>query len=196
MKKAFIFLFILFAAMATELQAQQVTVTTSVSDGVIIVENILARRSIRKYTPQQVSRQDLDIIMECAINAPSAMNKQPWQIRVVQNADLLAKIKDLGGNFHGAPTLIVIAKDKTNGSSDLDCGLLAQNIMLSAQAVDLGTCALGSVARTLCTDKAKDVTAKLDLPANYEPVLCIALGHPDQSPDAKPRDAKKVKYID
>lgn len=199
MKKILISFILLAIVASSQSMAQEmprVTVTTSIDDAVIVTENMLARRSIRKYTSEQVHKEDLKVIMECAINAPSAMNKQPWEVRVIQNADILAKIKALNGNFHGAPTLIVIAKDKTNDYSDLDCGLMAQNIMLSAQSLELGTCALGSVARTLCQPQAKEVLKKLDLPANYEPVLCIAIGHPDQAPAAKPRDASKVKYID
>ncbi|MFP3670508.1 nitroreductase family protein, partial [Priestia sp. SIMBA_032] len=50
-----------------------------------IIDNINTRRSIRKYTSQQVSRAQLDTIMKSAILAPSALNKQPWEVRVIQN---------------------------------------------------------------------------------------------------------------
>lgn len=197
MKKILVTILLMASLVSCQSKAQENTTgKIEVDKSEIVIENILARRSIRKYTPQQVSREQMETVMKCAINAPNAMNKQPWEVRVVQNADILGKIKELNGNFHGAPTLIVIAKDKSNDYSDLDCGLLAQNIMLSAQSLDLGTCALGSVARVLCEPQAKDILEKLDLSEGYEPVLCISIGYPDQAPAAKPREAGKVKYID
>lgn len=163
----------------------------------VVVENILSRRSIRSYKPEQVSKAEIDTILQCAINAPSANNKQPWEIRVIQNADLLKQINELkDGVFHNSPTLIIIAKDKSNPSSDFDCGILAENVMLSAEGLDLGTCALGSLVGVLADPKAKDIVSKLELPENYEVVLGISLGYKNETPAAKPREAGKVKYID
>ena len=51
-----------------------------------VIETILARRSIRKYTSQPVEREKLELIVKCGINAPSGMNKQPWAVRVVDDA--------------------------------------------------------------------------------------------------------------
>lgn len=197
MKKALLSLLVMAATVSCQSNAQEKPATVAKDNkSEIVVDNILSRRSIRKYKPEQVSEEQLDIIMKCAINAPSAMNKQPWEVRVVQNADLLARIKKLKANFHDAPTVIVVAKDKTSSYGDFDCALLSQNIMLSANALDLGTCALGSVARILCQPTAKDIVTELNFPENYEIVLCISLGYPDESPDAKPRNANKVRYID
>lgn len=162
----------------------------------IVVDNILTRHSIRKYTSQQVSREQLDIIIKCAINAPSAKNNQPWEVRIIQNPDLLAKIKSLNAEFYGSPTLIVIAKDKNNQYGDFDCGLLSQNLMLTAHSLGLGTCALGSVGRILCLPEAKDIVDALDLPEGYEPIICLSIGHPDEEAVAKPREISKVKYVE
>lgn len=177
-------------------EEQKVDTVQAPAKEAVVMENILSRRSIRSYKLEQVEKSKIDTIMQCAINAPSANNKQPWEVRVIQNADMLAKIKELGGQFYGSPTLIVVAKDKTNSFGDFDCGLLTQNILLSAQSLDLGTCSLGSVARLLMDPKAKDVLTSLNLPKDYEVVLAISLGYPNESPDAKPRETAKVKFID
>lgn len=106
-----------------------------------VVETIMSRRSIRSYKPEQISQAQLDTIIECAINAPSALNKQSWVVRVVQDTALLnainnsfvekAKGKKLEGSaaraqelgfsvYHGSPTLIIVAKDKSNDYSAID----------------------------------------------------------------------------
>ena len=164
----------------------------------IVNNTILNRRSIRKYKDQKVPKEILDVIVKAGINAPSAINKQPWEIRVVSKPELLKKIKATGANFYNALVVIVVANDTANSYSELDCGLLSQNIMLSAESFKLGTCALGNLARAISknTPEADSVLAELKFSKGYKPVLGIALGYKDESPDAKPRDPSKVKFID
>jgi nitroreductase len=169
----------------------------------VVNENILSRRSVRQYTTQQVGRDTVDLILEAGINAPSAMNKQPWEVRVVRNADLLAKINALNpdttrSHFYNTPTLIIVANDTTNGSSPFDAGLFSQNVMLSAESYGLGTVALGMLARDLTsgTPEANAVVAELKFPENYQVIIGIALGHKAEFPQAKERDKQKVKIIE
>ena len=63
--------------------------------GNAVVEAIMSRRSIRKYTDQPVEREKLETIVNCGINAPSGMNRQPWQVRVVDNADYINGITEV-----------------------------------------------------------------------------------------------------
>lgn len=158
---------------------------------------ILSRHSIRKYKSQQVPKDILDIIIKSGINAPSAKNNQPWEIRVVQNRDLLEKIKSTGGSFYDSPTLIIIAHDTTNPYGEFDCGLLSQNIMLSAESFNLGTCALGNLARAINnnTPEAASVREELNFSPGYKTILAISLGQKDEFPAAKARDTSKVKFL-
>lgn len=181
-----------------------------------VVEAIMSRRSIRSYKPEQITPEQLDTIVKCAINAPSALNKQSWEIRVIQSADLLSRInnsfvekakgKSLQGSaaraqepgfsvFHGAPTLIIVGKDKSNPYSAVDCGLLAQNILLSAESMDIGTCTIGNMAGILNDPDSKDFLKEINMPDTHEVVFGIAVGYKNESPDAKPRDESKVQYI-
>ena len=102
------------------------------------VESIMNRRSIRVYKPEQVKDEELKTIIECAINAPSASNRQSWEARVIQNPELLKAIEEehmknsTRPPFFGAPTLIVVASEVDNNTSILDCGLFEQNITLAA----------------------------------------------------------------
>ncbi len=196
MKKLFL-LAVLFTSLCSCNPQQDKPVTPEVNNQEVVVENILARRSIRNYTDQQVTQDQLDILVECAINAPSANNRQPWEVRIIRNADLLSKFTAINERaIFNAPTVIVIANDTQNRWSPFDCGLLTQNILLAAESMDLGTCVVGSVPNVLKNEEAKELLESLNLPEGYEPIIGICLGNKNERPDAKPRDAEKVKFID
>src|SRR5690606_18589741 len=72
-----------------------------------ILDNILKRRSIRKYTDQEVCQEVLDVIMRCAIFAPSATNEQPWEVRVVHKLELLTLINESWKKQHPKKILLM-----------------------------------------------------------------------------------------
>jgi glutathione peroxidase-family protein/nitroreductase len=175
-----------------------------------VLSNIMARRSIRKYLDKPVEHEKLEIIAKCGINAPSGMNRQPWIVRVVEDQKLIADVtevfkqenpeqvardKDFKNMFRNAPNLICVCTP-ANGGGELDAGLLGENMMLAAQAMGLGTCCLGGPVRFLLSnEKCKFFLDRLDIPTDYKLNYILAIGYPDEQPDAKPRDASKVKYI-
>ena len=175
-----------------------------------VLSSIMARRSIRKYLDKPVEHEKLEVIVKCGINAPSGMNRQPWVVRVVEDQNLIADVtevykqenaemvkrdKDFKNMFRNAPNLICVCT-WGNGGGELDAGLLGENIMLAAQSMGLGTCCLGGPVRFLLSnEKCKFFLDRLDIPADYKLNYIIAIGYPDEQPDAKPRDASKVKYI-
>ncbi len=175
-----------------------------------VLSNMMARRSIRKYLDKPVEHEKLEIIVKCGINAPSGMNRQPWIVRVVEDQKLIADVnevfkqenpeqvardKDFKNMFRNAPNLICVCTP-TNGGGELDAGLLGENMMLAAQSMGLGTCCLGGPVRFLLSnEKCKFFLDRLDIPADYKLNYILAIGYPDEQPDAKPRDASKVKYI-
>ena len=175
-----------------------------------VVNTIMARRSIRKYMPQPVEREKMDLILKCGINAPNGQNKQSWEVRVVDNPTLMEEIKEamakgrpdmdpdmVKGCFRNAPTMVFIARDKSYDFSAYDCGLLAQNMMLSAWSEGVGSVCLGSPVRFLTdNEECAPYLAKLGFSEGYELCLCVGFGYADEAPDAKPRDWGKVKYID
>ena len=161
-----------------------------------VLSNIMARRSIRKYLDKPVEHEKLEAVVNCGINAPSGMNRQPWIVRVVEDRTLIAEVNKAAGReqFYGAPALICVCSP-TNGG-DLDAGLLGENMMLAAPALGLGTCCLqGPVRALLSNEKCKFFLDLLDIPADYRLNYILAIGYPDEQPAAKPRDASKVKYI-
>ena len=157
-----------------------------------VLSNIMARRSIRKYLDKPVEHKKLETIALAGINAPSAMNRQNWAVRIIEDQKLLADIK---GMCRNAPSLICVCAP-ADGRFDLDAGLLGENMMLAAQTLGLGTCIQTGPIRFLMTDeKAKAFRDSLDIPEGYKLLYVISVGYPDEQPDAKPRDASKVKYI-
>ncbi|MDR1527691.1 MAG: nitroreductase [Dysgonamonadaceae bacterium] len=188
---------VIAAAMISCTKSAAEPVIPPLSKAQLVYENIMSRRSIRAYKPEQVSRAQLDTLVQCAINAPSAGNGQSWQVRVIQSAEIMEKIRAINPNFsYGAPTLIAIAKDKKSGISSADCGFLTQNILLMAEAMDLGTVVLGNMGGIPNHPDAQDIMAALDLPDTHEIIFAVAVGYKDEAPEARPRDASKVKFIE
>ncbi len=171
---------------------------------------IMSRRSIRKYKDTPVEREKLEEIVKCGINAPSGMNNQPWQVRVVDNPEYINGITEIfvkqnpnmanqegfKNMFRNAPAVIFVASP-IDGSGQLDCGMLGENIMLAAQSLGLGTCCLGGpIAFMKNSEEALPYLSKLQIPSDYSLLYAIAVGYPDESPEAKPRDENKVMFID
>ena len=173
-----------------------------------VIENIMARRSIRAYKEMPVGRDTLMKIMECAINAPSGQNKQSWEVRIVDDQALLNQMAEAMGQSHpgndfakvcfrGAPVMVFIARDLSYDSSAYDCGLMAQNMMLSAWSLGVGSVCLGSPVRFLTDNElCKPLVERLGFSEGYEFCLCVGLGYATEKPEAKPRDMGKVKFID
>lgn len=175
-----------------------------------VIDAIMARRSIRQYHATPVSRDTLMQIMECGINAANGQNKQSWEVRIVDNPATMEQIKDLmvAGNteldpamvkgcMRGAPVMVFIARDLNYDFSAYDCGLLAGNILLSAQSLGVGSIVLGSPVRFINdASSCSEILNILGFSENYELCLCVGLGYAAESPEAKPRDINKVKFID
>ena len=181
-----------------------------------VVECIMSRRSIRAYKPEQIKDEELQTILECAINAPSARNSQPWEVRVIRDkevidnlnkeviADMIEKRPEAkerfadenASVFFHAPTLLVVAYDTTQYWGQSDCGMLVQNILLAAESMNIGSCAVGCCREYINSPKAADFVKSLNLPENYVVYLTVTLGYKDENPDAKPRDDKKVVYME
>jgi len=124
------------------------------------IEVIKRRRSIRKFKPKQIPDEYLQEILECAILAPNARNQQKWYFTVIQNKETLDKManimeegmlksgidflaqraKDPNFNpFWNAPTVILITADKTARFAEIDCALAAENILIAAESLGLGS---------------------------------------------------------
>ena len=169
------------------------------------IETIMARRSIRKYKADVVERGKLKAIMECGINAPNGQNKQSWEVRVVDNPEVMNYIKQVMveaydekvvGCFRGAPVMVFIARDVNYDFSAYDCGLMAENMMLAAQSLGVGSICLGSPVRLINDNPAcAPILERLRFSEGYVLSLCVGLGYADEAPEAKPRYKSKVLFV-
>ena len=185
----------------TQAQKESEVTTSENSKENAVIETIMSRRSVRKYKPQAVNRDTMQVILECGINAPNGQNKQSWEIRVVDNPEFIngvtevfkkenpnaTKDPNFKNMFRNASTVVFIANDTSYDMSQIDCGLLGENMILSAWSMGIGTCCLGGPARFLTTSPAAaEYLKKLDIPEGYQLLYCIAFGYPDETPAAKP----------
>ena len=174
-----------------------------------VIETIMTRRSIRQYTGVPVDRDTMDIVLRCGINAPNGQNKQSWAVRVVDSPAWLRGLAEalagegmsaedvLQRGFRGAPTVAFIAKDTSYPFSETDCGLLTENMLLSAWSMGVGSICLGGVAYQIKnTPAAQPYIDRLQFGDGYELVLCVGFGYPAEQPEARPRDGSRYRFID
>lgn len=203
---------LLFLAVAALMSAA--CCQTSNSEAEAMDNVIMSRRSIRNYKQIPVSRDTMQVILKAGINAPNGQNRQSWEIRVVDNPDTMSEIKAAmsaanpdvpmaGDSFRNAPVMAFIAADTSYDFSLLDCGMLSENMVLSAWSMGVGSICLGSPVRFLdgsesirSNPEIRKVMDKLDFSEGFQLVLCVGFGYPLESPDAKPRDESKFKFVD
>lgn len=177
----------------------------------VVTDLMMSRRSIRAYKEEAVSRETLNEILRCGINAPNGRNLQSYEIRIVDSPELIkamteAVVKDMPevakrpgfkNIFVNAPGVIFIAYDTRYDFAQVDCGLLGENIILAAWARGIGTCCLGSSARFLLqSPSAKPYLDRLNFSEGFELLYCIGYGYPDETPEAKPRKESMIQFID
>ena len=195
-------------------ETNNVNTLAEVNKEQIVVENLMTRRSVRLYKEEAVPREIMDVILECGIYAPNGMNKQPWEIRVVDNKDYIDGLTQLymsdmdedhprhpkkDPNFHNmfrnAPTVVFIAMEP-GLCSQVDCGLLAGNMVNAAWAYGIGSCIQMGPVQFMKTDKAKEYLDKLSFSEGYELLMAVGFGYPDEQPQPKARITEKIKFID
>jgi nitroreductase len=184
-----------------------------------IIDAIRHRRSARNYAPTPLSREVLESLVDAAIQAPSAMNEQPWYFTIIRNHTLLDLISReskahmlavseslpdadryrtlLGGAdfhiFYHAPALIVISAPANSRWAIEDCALAAQNLMLAAHAATLATCWIGFAQSWLGTKEGKHA---IGLPDAFLPVAPVIVGYPNGTTGSVPRNKPDIHLID
>ena len=149
-----------------------------------VIDAILTRRSIRKYTGQMVSDQQVEILLKAAMYAPSAVNKQPWHFIVFRNKLMAGKIAKFHPNSHmlkDASLGILVCFDEKlqhdSGFGELDCSAATQNILLAAHGIGLGAVWIGITPRK---SRIESVKKLFNLPVNITPFALIAVGYPNE----------------
>ena len=159
------------------------------------------RRSVIAYKSEQITKEELDIVLEAGTYAASGMGRQASKIVAIQDKETSDIVRKLNAQargttadpFYGAPTIIVVFSDSTVNTCVEDGSLVIGNLMLGAYSVGLGSCWIHWAKETFETEEGKALKKKWGLPENYLGVGNCALGYPAASlPAAKPR---KEDYI-
>ena len=171
--------------------------------GISAMDAIHGRRSVRAYTPKRLDQATIHTLLAAAVRAPTAIHEEPWAFVILQDADMLKRVSDhakgffveemhrahldRGGHtlakfeqpdfniFYDAGTLIVICGKSTGPFIVADCWLAAENLMLAAFSLGLGTCVIGSAVSGLNTPAIKDA---LKIPADMSAIAPIIVGVP------------------
>jgi nitroreductase len=164
------------------------------------IDTIFHRRSIRKYTDQSVEPEKLDLLLQAAMAAPSAMNCKPWEFVVVTEAEKLAQFrKRLIFGDRNAPAAIVVCGNpglSTNPAARLfwvqDCSVATENILIAAVGLGLGTVWIGvyPVAKFV-----KVVREIVSLPKSVTPLCVIYVGYAAEEKPARTQyDERRVHH--
>ena len=150
-----------------------------------LIEGILTRHSVRNYdVNKKATTEQIEQILRCAMQAPSAMNKQPWHFVVVTDGATLSAIQNVhpyAGFLEQAGTAIVVVADSENCWEEywkVDPMLAGQNILLSAHALGLSTCWCGVYPNEQHMENLRHI---LNIPSNHKPIALIALGTANSS---------------
>ena len=147
-----------------------------------------SRRSIRKYTEEPVSKEDIDLLMHAAMSGPSACNKTPWEFYVVTDEAVLEKLRNASRYSKiYAPLAIVVCGSLSRAlPSQLapywiqDCSAATENILLAATDLGLGTVWCGIHPQKRAEERVREA---LGLTEKQIPLNIIYVGHPDQVQD-------------
>ncbi len=160
-----------------------------------VLRAIKNRRSIRSFSPEQIKQEELDLIIEAAVYAPSSHNEQPWHFTVIQNRELIRYISDKPKELmaqsdvrwiklmglskkrevtYGAPTLIIVSGKEDAISWMPECSAAVQNMLIAAESMDIGSIWLGLVTFFF---NLKDEIGILKIPEGYVPFCGAAFGY-------------------
>lgn len=160
---------------------------------------VLERRSIRKYTDEKISPEQVQRLLKAAFAAPSAGNRQSWHFIVVGDRDTLNKITEVHPNsqmLKEAALAIVVCGDTSvelyPGYFAQDCSAATENILITATDMGLGSVWLGVYPRA---DRVEDISAIFKLPQGIVPFSIISLGYPAETKGPSNRyDESKIHY--
>ena len=190
----------------------------------IVLDTILHRRSIRRFDSRQIDETDLQKILQAGVYAPSAGGRQSAVFAVCQDREVnvrLGKIKRANSNphmatagnyiskdqpsiaddpkitdaFYSAPTVIYLFAPKNFLFSAEDCTAAAENMMLAADSIGVGSCYIGQGWTAFADPYGQEILKKWEIRTDYYGVAQLLLGYPregDRHPEAKPRKAGRV----
>lgn len=167
------------------------------------MNNLLTRRSIRRYTTEQVPDDLLDQVLEAGLYAPTGMNKQNIVMVAVRDKETRDQLSRLNAAvmgsqsdpFYGAPCVIVVLGNAVAYPIVENGSLVLGNLMNAAHAAGLGSCWIHRAQQVFDTPEGKELLKKWGLPETLRGVGHCILGYPAEEPDPKPRLEGRIVKI-
>lgn len=168
------------------------------------MQNLLTRRSIRKYKPDMVPQEVIERIVEAGTYAPSGMGKQSSMILAVTNREMRDRLSRLNAEimgtnsdpFYGAPVVLVVLADKSIPTYRYDGSLVMGNLMLAAHALNIGSCWIHRAKEEFERPEGKEILKALGIEGDYEGIGHCILGYVDgEEPEAAPRKKDYICYV-
>ena len=157
------------------------------------IENMLTRRSIRRFQDRKVSENYIETMLKAGMNAPSAGNERPWHFIVIRERETLNRIADVhpyAKMLKEAQLAIITCYDTAlvthEGYADQDCALASQNILLAAHDLGLGSVYVGVHPRK---EREESIKRVLGIPSDITVFNIIPIGYPAES---KPKEDKSI----
>ncbi len=148
------------------------------------IDNILSRRSTRRYNDRTIEAAALETMLKAAMSAPSAHNQQPWAFVVIDDRKILDSIPEFhpySKMLYQAPAAIVVCGDLRELPAPYfwqqDCAAATQNILLAANALGIGSVWLGVFPHEELVTKVQEL---LGIPGDIKPFSIISLGYPSE----------------
>lgn len=179
-----------------------------------IYNNIIKRRSCRKFLDKDISAENIDRILKCGLSAPSAMNLQPWHFVVIRNKAVIEELNKLAKSsfqnsnvkwrenwanmpnfspFYSPNVLILICYNKNIKKAMNDCCFAVENMSLMASSLGIGSC----IIQDICWAITEENKAHFNIPSDYSIYLSLSLGYPTNKIDVdRTFDMKKISIID
>ena len=166
-----------------------------------IIQNMMSRRSISKYKPEQIKVEELELILQAGAYAPSGKGAQPVHLVVIQDKAAIAQLSKMNADimgttsdpFYGAPTVIVVLADKARPTFCEDGSLVLGNLMNAAHSVGVDSCWIHRARQEFDSDEGKALLKKWGIEGDYEGIGQVILGYAaGPAPEPAPR---KENYI-
>jgi len=168
------------------------------------IENIESRRSIRKYRPEQIKKEELDAILEAGTYAPNGRGMQKTILVAVQDKAVRDKISKLNAAvmdsdadpFYGAPTVVVVFSDTERPTYIHDGSAVICTLLDAAHSVGVGSCWIHRAKESFESAEGKALKKEWGIPDSYEGVGNCILGYGDGDlPEAKPRREGRIIIV-
>ena len=165
---------------------------------------IRTRRSCRSYKQQQITDEQLNVVLEAGTYAPTSRGLQSPFIVAIQNKDLLKLLAEMNAEvmgtttnpYYDAPTYILVFVPDGFANGVYDAALVLENMMLAAHAQGLGSCWIHREREMFATEEGKELMKQWGLPDGLIGIGALALGYPEGEPaPAKPRKEGYTRVI-